>query len=126
MSYASRAVTVALWSVPADVLVRPVTLRWVALPAVPVALKLTGEPVSEPLVAVRVLEPAVVPRVQLPTVAMPEVSVVAEPPVREPPPEPIAKVTLTLATTLPYWSLTMTLGRSPLPCRPWPTRCCRR
>ena len=56
------------------------------------------------------MEPAVVPRVQLPTVAMPEVLVVAEPPVREPPPVAISKVTLTLATGLPNWSFTMTLG----------------
>jgi len=77
------------------------TRIWVAVPAVPVALKVRGEPVRLPLVAVRVLEPAVVPRVQLPTVAMPEALVVAEPPVSEPPPEPIAKVTPTPATTLP-------------------------
>ena len=44
---------------------------WSKLAGSPVALKVTGEPDSEPLVAVRVLEPAVVPRVQLPTVAMP-------------------------------------------------------
>ena len=60
-------------------------------PAVPVAVKVTGEPVSEPLVAVMVFEPAVVPRVQLPTVAMPEALVVAEPPVSEPPPVPISR-----------------------------------
>jgi hypothetical protein len=36
--------------------------------------------------------------------------VVVEPPVREPPPEPIAKVTLTPETALPLASLTMTLG----------------
>ena len=71
------------------------------VPAVPVAVKLTGEPVSPALVAVRVLEPAVWPRVQLPTVAIPAELVVAEPPVREPLPEPIAKVTLTPETALP-------------------------
>jgi len=68
---------------------------------VPVALKVTGEPLSEPLVAVRVLELAVVPRVQLPTVAMPEASVVASVPVTEPPPEVTAKVTGTPETGLP-------------------------
>jgi len=42
-----------------------------AVPAVPVALKVTGLPESDPDVAVRVFEPAVALRVQLPTVAMP-------------------------------------------------------
>jgi len=43
----------------------------VAVPAVPVAVKVTGLPESDPDVAVRVFEPAVALRVQLPTVAMP-------------------------------------------------------
>src|SRR5207302_1837517 len=42
-----------------------------AAPAVPVAVKVTGLPVSDPDVAVRVLLPAVALSVQLPTVAMP-------------------------------------------------------
>ena len=67
----------------------------------PVAVKVTGEPLSEPLVAVSVLVPAVAPRVRLPTVAMPEGLVVVEPPAREPPPLATAKVTETPDTTLP-------------------------
>jgi len=47
-----------------------------------------------------VLAPAVVPSVQLPTVAMPEALVVAEAPVMEPPPEATANVTTTLGTEL--------------------------
>jgi len=42
-----------------------------AAPAVPVAVKVTGLPVSDPDVAVRVLLPAVALSVQLPNVAMP-------------------------------------------------------
>ena len=60
----------------------------------PVAVKVTGEPVRPVLVALSVFVPAVVPRVQLPTVAMPEAFVVAEPPVIEPPPDATAKVTV--------------------------------
>lgn len=79
--------------------------------AVPVAVNVTGEPVSEPLVAVRVFAPAVGPKVQLPTVAMPLDPVVGVKPVAWPPPEATAKVTLTPLTGLLYASLTMTLGR---------------
>ena len=81
-----------------------------AAPAAPVAVKVTGEPVSPGLVAVRVLAPAVVPSVQLPTVAMPEALVVAAAPVREPPPEATAKVTATPGTGAPRASVTSTLG----------------
>ena len=76
----------------------------------PVAVKVTGEPVRLPLLAVRVLLPAVAPSVQLPTVAMPAALVVAEGPLAEPPPEATAKVTLTPGTGLPWLSVTMTLG----------------
>ena len=81
-----------------------------AAPAAPVAVKVTGEPVSPGLVAVRVLAPAVVPSVQLPTVAMPEALVVAAAPVTEPPPEATAKVTATPETGLLLASVTSTLG----------------
>ena len=47
-----------------------------ALPAVPVAVNVTGLPVRPADVAVSVLAPAVVARVQLPTRAMPFASVV--------------------------------------------------
>src|SRR5947208_16740594 len=52
-----------------------------ALPAVPVAVKVTGLPVRPADVALRVLAPAVVARVQLPTHAMPCASVVSFGPV---------------------------------------------
>ena len=84
-----------------------------AAPAVPVALKVTGDPVRPALVAVSVFEPAAVPSFQLPTVAMPEASVFAFQPVIDPPPEPTAKVTLTLLTGLPPASMTLTLGLTP-------------
>ena len=73
-------------------------------------MKVTGEPLRDPLVAVSELEPAVVPSVQLPTVAMPLALVVADRLVAEPPPEATAKVTDTPLTTLLFTSLTMTLG----------------
>ena len=80
------------------------------VPAVPVAVNVTGEPVRLPLVAVRVFDPAVVPSVQLPTVAMPDPFVVAVNVVAEPPPVATAKVTLTPDTGLLLASLTITLG----------------
>ena len=82
----------------------------VAVPAVPVAVKVTGEPVRDPLVAVKVFEPTVVPNVQLPTVAIPLTLVVADVPVAEPPPVATAKVTLTPLTGLLLASSTITLG----------------
>ena len=74
------------------------------------AVKVTGEPLSVPLLAVRVLAPAPAPSVQLPTVAMPAALVVAVRPVAEPPPEATAKVTLTPGTGSLWTSSTMTLG----------------
>ena len=52
-----------------------VLLAKVATPAVPVAVNVSGEPVSEPLVAVMVFDPAVLPIVQLPSDATPKASV---------------------------------------------------
>ena len=85
----------------------------VAAPTVPVAVNVTGEPDSVPLVAVIVLEPTVVPSVQLPTVAMPLEFVVADALVTEPPPVAIANVTLMPETGLLCASLMMTLGAVP-------------
>ncbi len=76
-------------------------------PAKPVAENVAVRPLQ---VALSVLAPAVVPSVQLPTVAMPEALVVVEPPVTEPPPAVAAKVTVAPGTTLPFASLTTTLG----------------
>src|SRR3990172_8143405 len=60
-SIATAVPPVADWASPA------LSAIVVAAPAVPVAVKVTGLPVSVPEVAVRVLAPAVVPRVQLVT-----------------------------------------------------------
>ncbi len=72
---------------------------FVAAPAIPVAVKVTGLPASVPEVAVNVLVPAVGPRVQVPTVAMPLPLVIGVAPVMLPP-EATVKVTPTPATGL--------------------------
>src|SRR5881275_3418332 len=87
-----------------------VSASFVAAPAVPVAVKVTGLPVSPLDVAVRVFVPAVVLRVQLPTVAIPLPFVVWVPPVTLPLPAAGANVTVTLATGLPAPSRTITDG----------------
>jgi hypothetical protein len=87
-----------------------VTTYLVAAPATPVAVIVTGEPVRPGPVAVRLLAPAVVPKVQPPTVAMPVALVIADAPVIEPLPEATAKVTVTPGTALLCESLTRTLG----------------
>ena len=81
-----------------------------AVPAVPVAVKVTGLPASDPDVAVRVFEPAVALSVQLPTVAMPLPLVVWLPPVMVPFPGATAKVTATPVTGFPFASFTSTDG----------------
>ncbi len=86
-----------------------------AVPTVPEAVKVTGLPVSEPEVAVKVLllVPAVGPSVQSPTVAMPDTSVATVAgPLIEPPPPVTAKVTITPCTELTP-SVTLTEGRVP-------------
>ena len=75
------------------------------------AVKVTGDPVSDPLVAVNVFVPAVVPNVQLVTVAIPLALVVtAVVGLTVPPPLATAKVTLTPLTGLLLASVTITLG----------------
>src|SRR5437588_857791 len=81
-----------------------------AAPAVPVAVKVTGLPVSDPDVAVRVLLPAVALSVQLPTVATPLAFVVWLPPVTVPFPEATPKLTATPPTGLLNASVTTTDG----------------
>ena len=76
----------------------------------PVAEKITELPLKPTNEALKVLLPAVVPKVQLPTVAIPLALVVADKPVAEPPPVATAKVTLTPLTGLLFASLTITLG----------------
>ena len=83
----------------------------VAAPAVPVAVTVTGDPLNDPLVAVSVFAPAVVPRVQAGLVAIPALSVVtAVVEANEPPPVATAKVTDTPLTALPCASVTLTDG----------------
>ena len=83
----------------------------VAAPAVPVAVMVTGEPLNDPLVAVSVFAPAVVPKVQARLVAIPALSVVtAVVEANEPPPVATAKVTDTPLTALPCASVTLTDG----------------
>ena len=82
-----------------------------AAPAVPVAVKVMGEPLNDPLVAVSVLAPAVVPKVQTGLVATPVLSVLTAPlEANEPPPVATAKVTDTPLTALPSASVTLTDG----------------
>ena len=75
-----------------------------------VALNVIGLPARPVELAVSVFAPAAVPSIQEPTVAMPSAALVAFAPVSEPPPEPMAKVTETPATGLPYWSAIETDG----------------
>ncbi len=65
-----------------------------------------------PALATSVLVPAAVPRVQLPTVAMPEAFDVWWFPVKVPPPVVTANVTVTPLIGLPVASLTITEGGS--------------
>ena len=74
-------------------------------------MKVTGEPVNVPLVAVSVFAPAVVLSVQVGLVAMPALSVVtALLDASEPEPAPVANVTDTPLTVLPCASVTFTDG----------------
>jgi hypothetical protein len=83
----------------------------VAAPAVPVAVKVMGEPLRLPLAAVSVFAPAVVPKVQAGLMAIPALSVVtALLEAIEPPPVATAKVTDTPLTALPCASVTFTDG----------------
>src|SRR5207248_3730089 len=75
----------ALW------LLAALTSALLAAPAFPVALNVSGLPVSPVAVAVSVFAPAVVPSVQLPTVAIPSLPVLGVAVVMLPPPEATAK-----------------------------------
>jgi hypothetical protein len=76
-------------------------------PAVPVALKVTGEPERPMEVVVTVLVPAVVPNVRAEE-ALPSEPVVVLVTDREPPPVVTANATLTPLTALLLASLTIT------------------
>ena len=83
----------------------------VAAPAVPVAAKVIGLPVSPLAVAVRLFGPAVGPSVHDVTVAIPFAPVVTGAVgTTVPPPEATANVTATAATGFPFPSFTMTEG----------------
>src|SRR5439155_191400 len=82
-----------------------------ARPVVPVAVNVTGLPVSVPDVAERVFGPAVGPRVHDVTAAIPLAFVVTGVAgVTEPPPDATANVTPTPATGFPFASRTTTEG----------------
>src|SRR5207302_195329 len=102
----------ALTAVPAvaDWLVALFAAIVAAAPAVPVAVKVTGLPASDPDVAVSVFVPAVALSVQLPTVATPLVLVPSLPPAILPFPGATANVTATPTTGFPFASLTTTDG----------------
>ena len=75
-----------------------------------VAANVTGFPKRPAAAAVSVFPPAVVPSVQLPTVARPNTFVVVVPPVTLPPPVATANVTETPETGLLFTSRTITDG----------------
>jgi len=88
-------------------------VSWLGVPAVPVALKVTGLPVETDADAVTVFAPAVVPRVQLLRLATPLTSVLTAAGVAGlelPPPEVTAKATVMPATGFPLMSVTFTDG----------------
>src|SRR5207245_2790641 len=81
-----------------------------AAPAVPCAVNVTGLPAKDAEVAVNVFDPAVAPRVQLPTVAIPFASEICAAPVTLPLAGPAANVTDTPEIGLPNVSVTTTDG----------------
>src|SRR5213078_1596815 len=93
------------WSLPALIAIV------LAAPAVPVAVNVTGLPVSPVAVAVSEFGPAVGPSVHDVTAAIPFAPVVTGVVgVTEPPPDATANVTLTPPTGLPFASRTITEG----------------
>jgi len=111
LASASCAVIVTLLPAAGEPLL-DVTTYFEAAAAVAVAVMSTGLPARPVDVARNVLlfVPAVVPSVQLPTVAIPLAFVVCDPLVTLPPPANAEKVTLTPATGLLFTSRTITDG----------------
>jgi hypothetical protein len=104
----SLATDVNTWVLPDITVAEPgVTAMLSTTPAVPVALKVTGEPERPVEVAATVFAPAVVPRVRVEE-ALPSEPVVVLVTERDPPPEVTAKVTLTPLTALLLASFTIT------------------
>ena len=87
--------TVALWRSPAVFAMANGTS------AVPVAVKVTGLPLSPADDACTVFVPAAVPSFQLPTAAMPSALVVGVAPVTLPPPVTLPKLTAIELTARP-------------------------
>jgi hypothetical protein len=85
---------VAVWPSPAVLVIEA------AAPAVPVAVNVTG--VRLPVDATSVFAPAVVPRLQPPTVAIPDEFVTTAAPETEPPPLPTTNPTATPAIGFPF------------------------
>ena len=94
----------AVWLFPALIAICDAVLAEAA------TVKVTGDPVSVPLVAVAVFVPTIVPSVQPPTVAIPCAFVICVVPVMLPPPPVTVKVTVTPATGFPAASFTITAG----------------
>jgi hypothetical protein len=104
-SIGSAVPAVAVWLLPAFTAIE------LAAPAVPVAVNVTGLPVSPVAVAVSEFGPAVEPRVQDVTVAIPLAPVVTGVVgTTVPPPDATANVTATPPTGLPCVSRTITEG----------------
>src|SRR5216117_3315054 len=95
---ATAVPTVAVWPSPA------LSAMELAPPAVPLAVKVSGLPARPVAVAVNVFGPAVVPRVQAVTAAMPLAFVVTGlVGLTVPPPDATANVTATFGTGLLNW-----------------------
>src|SRR6266566_1271337 len=114
LPFASWSWTTGCWANATPLCAPPdgavVSASFVATPAVPVAVNVTGLPDKVPELAVNVFEPAVALSVQLPTVAMPLPLVVCVPPVTLPLPAAGVNVTATSATGFPFASFTITDG----------------
>src|SRR5690349_8667853 len=100
---------------PLEAVIVPGVALTVDLPAlgasaVPVAMNVRGLPFTPVDVAINVSGPAVVPRVQPPSVAMPFAPVVGLAPVTVPLRELVENVTATPATGFPLASFTITDG----------------
>jgi hypothetical protein len=115
LPFASSSCTTGCWANATPLCALPdgavVSTSWVAAPAVPVAVKVTGLPESVPDVAVSVFVPAVGLSVHAVNVAMPSVPVLTGVVgVIVPLPAAGVNVTATPATGFPLASFTMTDG----------------
>ena len=107
------AAAMAFATAPLNTVLGVAGISCIAEALIPVAVKATRLPERPADAAVKLFGPAVLPRVQPPTVAIPLVLVVCDAPVRLPPPEPTANVTATPAIGFPKRSVTSTAGGLP-------------